>query len=145
MRKPNRSSLTHSTAGYTLLEIMLVVGIIIVLLGGAVFFMAGNLEIGRAAAAKGDIKMIETQLKTFEMLQRRPPTNDQGLNALQERPADLAYPNNWRPLFTKELIDPWGEPYQYRYPAQKSSRPYDVWSSGEDRQSGTEDDIGNWD
>jgi general secretion pathway protein G len=78
------------------------------------------------------------------MLQRRPPTNEQGLEALVERPADLPYPNKWIQGFEKMPVDPWGNPYQYRYPAERSSRAYDVWSMGEDRQSGTEDDVGNW-
>jgi general secretion pathway protein G len=130
--------------GYTLLEIMMVVGIIIVLLGGAIYYTTGFSAIGQRAAAEADIKMIQTSLKAFEMLQRRPPTNEQGLEALVERPADLPYPNKWIQQFEKMPIDPWGNPYQYRYPAERSSRPYDVWSMGEDRQSGTEDDVGNW-
>lgn len=43
-----------------------------------------------------------------------------------------------------DLIDPWDNPYQYRYPAQKSKAKYDVWSNGPDGISGNEDDIGNW-
>jgi general secretion pathway protein G len=123
---------------------MMVVGIIIVLLGGAIYYATGFSAIGQRAAAEADIKMIQTSLKAFEMLQRRPPTNEQGLEALVERPADLPYPNKWIQGFEKMPVDPWGNPYQYRYPAERSSRAYDVWSMGEDRQSGTEDDVGNW-
>jgi general secretion pathway protein G len=42
-------------------------------------------------------------------------------------------------------IDPWGEPYQYEYPGKHNKAGYDLWSKGPDKQSGTADDIGNWD
>ena len=40
--------------------------------------------------------------------------------------------------------DPWGEPYQYRYPGVKNKDRYDLWSKGPDKTDGTDDDIGNW-
>ncbi len=41
------------------------------------------------------------------------------------------------------LLDPWGRPYQYRYPSIRSKRPYDIWSLGPDQED-EHDDIGNW-
>jgi general secretion pathway protein G len=134
----------RSQGGYTLLEIMLVVGIIIILLGGAVFYMAGNLEVGKAARADADIKMISTQLKTYEMTMLRPPSQADGLNALVTRPSSGPNVNRWRQLMKDLPLDPWGNSYAYRYPATKSGDPYDLYSWGPDREEGTADDIGNW-
>ena len=53
----------------------------------------------------------------------------------------------WRGPYTyKELLDPWGNPYEYRIPPIfQKKRGYDLWSKGPDGKTGTEDDIGNWD
>lgn len=49
------------------------------------------------------------------------------------------------PYTYKSLIDPWGNPYQYQFPAVRNEGgSYDLWSMGPDGQSGTPDDIGNW-
>jgi general secretion pathway protein G len=41
-------------------------------------------------------------------------------------------------------LDPWRQPYQYRFPGVKNKTGYDLWSKGPDEQDGTADDIGNW-
>ena len=43
----------------------------------------------------------------------------------------------------KEPVDPWGNPYVYRYPAQKSDKPYDILSYGPDGIK-SDDDIANY-
>jgi len=43
-----------------------------------------------------------------------------------------------------KFIDPWGNPYNYQNPRKKAQGGYDLWSNGPDGQSGTADDIGNW-
>ena len=73
-----------------------------------------------------------------------PSTND-GLQALLTAPANRA--ERWRGPYLQENklpLDPWGEPYQYRYPGVKNKNGYDLWSKGPDKTDGTEDDIGNW-
>ena len=42
------------------------------------------------------------------------------------------------------IIDPWGNPYQYRRPGKRNPEEFDIFSMGKDGQEGTEDDIGNW-
>ena len=129
-------------AGYTLLEMMLVVGIIIVLLGSAVYFLTGSLETGRLARVEGDIKMLTTQLKTYEMLNLRPPTTEQGIKALVDKPSGTT--SRWRQLLSEVPMDPWGNPYNYRYPGTKNPKGFDLYSYGPDRVDGGGDDIGNW-
>ena len=73
------------------------------------------------------------------------PTTAQGLQALSTAPADKA--ERWRGPYLQENkipTDPWGEPYQYRYPGVKNKDRYDLWSKGPDKTADTADDIGNW-
>ena len=52
---------------------------------------------------------------------------------------------NWRgPYIKKKPADPWGRPYQYKFPGEHNSDTYDLYSTGKDGQAGTEDDIKNW-
>ena len=41
-------------------------------------------------------------------------------------------------------LDPWQEPYAYRYPGVKNKDSYDLFSKGPDKTEGTADDVGNW-
>jgi general secretion pathway protein G len=141
--KINTSRQFHQ-AGYTLLEIMLVVGIIILLLGAAVFKLMGNMEAAQIARVRADLSTFTTQLKTFETLMLRPPTQQEGLKALVERPTSGPKLANWRPLLDSMPLDPWGNAYTYTYPAKRSKAPYDLGSWGPDRLADTEDDLGNW-
>lgn len=74
----------------------------------------------------------------------RYPTTDEGLNVLMQAP--LSEKDRWRgpyPLGSNGLVDWWDSPVRYRFPARKSSAPFDVWSLGPDKIESA-DDIGNW-
>jgi general secretion pathway protein G len=74
------------------------------------------------------------------------PSTSEGIAALVNRPANRGERWNGPYIEGGVPVDPWKEPYQYEYPGKKSrTLPYDLWSKGPDKQSGTEDDIGNWD
>jgi len=140
---------THSLApfdrlsGYTLIEIMLVLAIISVLVGAGIYFLSGNLDIAKEQRAASDLQTITTQLKTYEMQNQFLPSSEQGLMALVKQPTTEPLPTRWRALMEHLPTDPWGSPYQYRQPAQKSSKQFDLFSLGPDRTE-SKDDIGNW-
>ena len=134
---------TKTRLGYTLIEIMLVLAIISVLVGAGIYFLTGNLDIAKEQRAASDIQTFTTQLKTYEMQNQFLPTSAQGLQALIIQPTSEPVPTRWRPLMEKLPTDPWGSAYQYRQPAQKSSKPFDLFSLGPDRTE-SKDDIGNW-
>jgi general secretion pathway protein G len=74
------------------------------------------------------------------------PSTADGIQALITPPGAKA--DHWHGPYIeggKIPLDPWGEPYQYAYPGTKNKGGYDLWSKGPDKQSGTADDIGNWD
>lgn len=143
----NTSSITRHpasfTKGFTLMEMMLVLAIIAVIVGIAVQGILGAGEQGDLTRAQITVSSIETKLTQFKLNALRFPTQGEGLEALVKKPGGLNKP--WiQSLKEENLIDPWGETYQYRNPAKRSSKPYDVFSKGPDKQEGTTDDIGNW-
>jgi general secretion pathway protein G len=134
-----------STAGFTLLEIMLVVMIIALLAGSAIYFLLPNLGVARSTRVQGDIKSIDTQLMIYNSLNGFYPSTAQGLKALVEKPDGEPRPRNWRNLMKEVPVDPWGMEYRYASPGVHNPNSYDIWSSGPDRIAGnTDDEGGNW-
>lgn len=131
--------------GYTLMEMLLVLGIIGLLLGLGVYSMTGVLGDADEGKAKADIKNFDANLIRYKTKAGIYPTTEQGLKALVERPSSGPAPRSWKP-FLKEaaLTDPWSNPYHYRYPGKHNPESYDIYSWGPDLKEGTEDDIGNW-
>lgn len=131
-------------AGFTLLE-LLVVLVILGLLAGYVapryFSQVGKSEV---TTAQAQIGALEKALDQYRIDTGRYPSTEQGLAALNVKPADEA---RWGGPYLKKAVpsDPWGNPYQYRMPGERSE--VDVFSLGRDgRPGGTEADadIGNW-
>src|SRR5215471_2016991 len=99
--------------GFTLLEIMLVVAIIMLLLGAGVFYMSNQFDLATTARVKADLNTYTTNLKIYQMTNGFLPTTQQGLQALVVIPATEPKPKQWVQLSTKTLKDPWGEEYIY--------------------------------
>ncbi len=131
-------------AGFTLLEIMLVVMIIALLAGAAIYMMRGNVDQARIVRAETDIQNLMTQLQMYDVLNGGYPTTQQGIRALVERPTGEPQPRKWRQLMPDVPLDPWNNPYQIRNPATMSKARIDLFSPGPDGQPNTADDIGNW-
>src|SRR5215213_8303221 len=132
-------------AGFTLVEIMVVVVIIGVLAVLIVPRVVGRSEEARAAAAKHDISAIMQSLKLYRLDNGRYPTNEQGLQALVAKPQAGPAPANWRQYLDKLPKDPWGNAYQYLNPGVNGE--IDVFSFGADGQpggAGADLDIGSW-
>lgn len=132
-----------SQAGFTLFEIMIVVGIIIVLAGATIFKIKGNLEIARAIQVENDINAITTQLRTYDLFSLSLPTTEQGLQALVDKPSTPPVPRRWERLMASVPIDPWNSPYVYRNPGSRNPGGFDLYSLGPDKKE-SDDDIGNW-
>jgi general secretion pathway protein G len=149
-----RSSMTDSrsfvqrlrrVAGFTLIELMVVLVIIGVLAALIVPNVLDRTDDARATAARTDVHNIMQALKLYKLDNQRFPTAEQGLRALIERPTAPPAPMNWKPYLEKLPNDPWGHPYQYLNPGIKGE--VDVMSFGADGVSGGEGkdaDIGSW-
>ena len=138
-----------SEAGFTLTEIMVVVviiGLLTAVIAGNVFSASTT---ARVTKAKADIAALEQNLALFQSQIGVLPTEAQGLEALVEAPSDLVNPTLYPSGgFIRRLQqDPWGRPYQYINPAERSRAGFDVFSYGADGEPGGEEenaDIGNW-
>lgn len=126
---------------FTLIELMLVVIIIGVLIAMVMPRLTGRSEQARRVAAQADIESnISMALDMYELDNGEYPPD---LDALLKKPTPE--PPNWNgPYLKKRPRDPWGEPYQYKYPGEHNKDYYDLWSNGKDRAEGGEDDINNW-
>ena len=132
-------------AGFTLIELMVVLVIIGVLAALIVPNVLDRADDARATAAKTDVNNLVQALKLYRLDNQRYPTAEQGLQALIVKPTTAPVPGNWKPYLEKLPNDPWGQPYQYLNPGIKGE--VDVMSFGADGQSGGEGkdaDIGSW-
>ena len=125
---------------FTLLEIMLVVTIIALLMGAAIYKLAGNVEYARHTRVAADIQGIGTQLRLYESMNGFYPTTDQGLQALVVQPDTDPKPSRWYQLYKELPKDPWNMPYIYICPGKKNPGSYDLYSAGPDRLKDTADD-----
>ena len=134
-----------SRSGFTLMEMMLVLFIIALILGGGVYLMQNVGQDAEISKAKGDIKIWETNIVRYKTGNMLAPTQQQGLEAMVSEPSGDPKPKMWRQLAKPEaLMDPWGHKYQYRNPGKHNTGSYDIYSFGPDGLEGTKDDIGNW-
>jgi general secretion pathway protein G len=127
---------------FTLLEIMLVVTIIAILMGAAIYRLAGNVEIAKHTAVSADVQALGTQLKLYESMNGFFPTTEQGIQALVTQPESDPKPARWYQLFKEVPKDPWHNNYIYRCPGFKNPGSYDLFSAGPDRIPDTADDDG---
>ncbi len=136
---------TRRTRAFTLVEMMLVLGIIALLVGAGAVMFTDVLGSGRKGRAKADISTLTSALRNYEADNGLLPSSEQGLNALVEKPSGRGVSNSWAPILKKLPNDPWKNPYQYRRPGSRDKGGFDLYSSGPDGQPDTGDDIGNWD
>ena len=132
-------------AGFSLIEIVLVFALLgilaVVLVQNVDAIFGGGQEDGAKIWVTATVKVPLTMYKKDIGVY---PTTEEGLQALMSAPAAKA--GRWRgPYLEKLPEDPWGNAYNFKSPGTRNTRGYDVWSSGADGQSGTTDDIGNWD
>jgi general secretion pathway protein G len=137
---------TRRRGGFTLIEVLLVLIILVIIMGLAAGSYFGQRRAAQVNAARAQIGLFETPLETYNLDMNMYPTTNQGLEALRMPPADLMNAGMWNgPYLNKEIpLDPWGRPYYYACPGRYNPNGYDVWSSGPDMVDGTDDDIGNW-
>jgi len=143
-----RRRLRRAAAAFTLLEIMVVLAIIGLLAGLAITNVDKIFGGAKISTAQIFVRQsMQTALTTYRITVGDYPSTEEGLHALFAAPANKA--DRWRGPYVAEgttypLLDPWNEPYQYRYPGTHNKTSYDLWSKGPDHTDGTDDDIGNW-
>ncbi len=144
MKQQSRKGLQ---AGFTLIEIMVVVAILAILGATVVPLIMDRPEEARVVKAKQDIGTLEGALELYRLDNFNYPSTDQGLEALVEQPTGEPEPANWKAGgYVKKLPnDPWGRKYIYLSPGENGD--YDIISYGRDGGEGGEGfdaDISNW-
>ena len=135
-------------AGFTLIEVMVVIVILGVLAAIVVPRLMSRPDEARVVAAKQEISTILQALKLYRLDNARYPSTEQGLQALVTKPTTAPLPGNWKQGGYLERLprDPWGNAYQYLNPGLKGE--IDVFSQGADGKAGgtgVDADIGSWD
>lgn len=142
----HRAARRRRPAGFTLLEILVVLAIIGLLAGLAITNVDRIFGGAQGSAAKLFVtQTLKTSLTTYRIHMGNYPSSSEGLQALVSAPSAKA--DKWHGPYIEGgriPLDPWEEPYQYAYPGTRNKESYDLWSKGPDKQSGTADDIGNW-
>ena len=146
-RGSGRKAKAGSEAGFTLIEIMVVVIILSLLAGIIIPKIVSRPEEARRAKAIVQIKGIEGALNLFKIDSGFYPSTEQGLEALVVIPATGEIPSNWKDggYLKKVPKDPWKAEYIYLSPGENGE--FDLISQGPDHEEGGEGknaDINNW-
>lgn len=135
-------------AGFSLIEIM----VVLVILGLLISVVAPNVlnraDDARVQKVYADFKAIETALKIYRLDNFNYPSTEQGLEALVDKTDIDPEPRNFKDGGYLDALprDPWGQAYLYLSPGENGD--FDLYTLGADSVSGGEDqnaDLGNWD
>lgn len=131
-------------AGFTLIEIMVVVVILGMLATLVVQAVGDRPDQAREVKVRNDLAALESACKLYRLDNFSFPTQEQGLVALINNPTAS---ERWRGPYVERLpTDPWGNPYRYRIPSTQGQK-IDLYSLGADNAPGGDGvnrDIGNW-
>jgi general secretion pathway protein G len=128
------------TRGFTLFELLVVLVILGLLatVAGATYF--GRVESARLQKVEADFGTLGSALSLYRLDNGTLPTTAQGLGALHTRPRLPPPPRRFKAggYISEVPQDPWGNAYQYLFPARSADREYDLYTLGADGAPGGE-------
>jgi general secretion pathway protein G len=133
-------------AGYTLMELLVVLAILGLLAAIATPMVLHYLDSAKVSTAKTEVSNLSAGLDLFKYDVGRYPTTEEGLEALVSAPEGV---ENWNGPYVKKttkLTDPWGHPYNYRFPGTHGGE-FDLYSYGAHTDQAKSDEkppIANW-
>ena len=141
-QRRSEAKLCSPRAAFTLIEVLLVLVILVILGSLATNVFIGTQDTANINAAKAQMGIITDPMNRYRLDMNKFPSK---LEDLWEEPSDSELRDRWSGPYVEKLKDdPWHNPYQYLAEGKKNTNKYDFWSNGPDGQSGTDDDIGNW-
>lgn len=132
-------------AGFSLLELMVVVVILSILALVIVPRVIDRPDQARVTRAQSDLATLSNAVKLYKLDNFRYPTTEQGLAALVSKPASEPVPANWSGYIDRLPKDPWGNEYSYLSPGVHDD--FDIFTFGADGVQGGDGvnaDIGTW-
>lgn len=145
----NRTSPVGIRSGFTLIEVLIVIAILLAIGGIVVVNLLPAKDKADIDLQKVQFDQIDGAMKRFKLDMNRYPTEEEGLAALNRKdsiPEDQQA--NWRgPYMESDVLkDKWNHALVYHFPGElRGEQFYDLISFGPDGQEGTADDITNHD
>ena len=139
------SAQIRGAQGFTLLEMVIVLGIIGLILGAAIGLSGGFTGFGREVQTKSKLQRINSALTMYRHRAGNYPSESQGVMALVEKPTTAPEPRSWEPTFKTLPKDGWDQDFVYKYPGSKDRNYPEVISKGNDGELGTDDDLSSQD
>ncbi len=130
-------------AGFTLLEILVVIAILGLLIGLVAPAALRQFGGARVSIARQSVERLGSVLDIYQLDTGSYPSTDQGLAALNTRPTGA---NSWNGPYLRgeeDILDPWSRPWVYRSPSTRSGRAYDLCSRGPDPNAAPDQMICN--
>ncbi len=126
-------------AGFTLIELMVVIVILGVLAGLVLPRIMDQPDKARVVKAKMQMESLSMALNQYKLDNGYYPTTEQGLNALVEKPTTGRIPRNYPTNGYLQTLpqDPWDNNFVYISPAENGD--FEIISLGADTQEGGED------
>lgn len=133
----------NTRAGFTLIEMLVVIVVIAILAGLVGPMVFQNVGDAKVSAAKAQLELFGLALDQYRLDNDYYPSTAQGLEALRTHPTGEPEARNWRGPYLKKPVplDPWGRPYLYKSPGDSSKTGYDLLTLGRDgKPSGAGED-----
>ncbi len=140
-----KSYFTSTSRGFSLLEMIVVIGIIGLILSVAVAVVGKSGDTANIKMSETLVKGVETKLREYRLLGGTYPSQAQGLQALVTKPSIAPVPKRYNALYDELPTDPWGKELKYVFPGRKDNSTPEVISAGPDGQFDSEDDISSQD
>jgi general secretion pathway protein G len=133
--RATRPARTHT--GFTLIEILVVIAVIAILASLVAPNVFQHVGTARSTTARSQVEMLATALDAYRLDNGRYPSTTQGLTALVTAPTDEPTVA-WRGPYLRRAVplDPWGNPYVYRFPGEANPTGFDLLSFGADGRAG---------
>lgn len=141
---------TRRGGGFTLIEVMIVIAIILALTGLIAVNVLGRQKQAKTDLAKIDLNNIKSALKQFRLDFDRYPKEEEGIKVLWDKTAltveNEADEAKWHKYLEEPIpMDRWGKDWNYRPVSEHGDEDmYDLWSVGPDGEEGTDDDVVSW-
>ncbi|MCC6676596.1 MAG: type II secretion system major pseudopilin GspG [Phycisphaerales bacterium] len=145
-----RTRIARRGAGFTLIEVMIVITIILALTGLVAYNVLGRQKQAKADLCRIDMNTLKGAMKQFRLDFDRYPKDEEGIKVLWDKSALVvdtdADEAKWHKYLEEPLAnDRWGKPWGYKQVSEHGDEDiYDLWSFGPDGQEGNDDDIVSW-